>query len=276
MPVHGWTRVNAWTFHDFHSVWIAFLRTVLNQGILPPSFYAQAEQVAGDIGPDVLTLHSEEDNGKHGPSSRDPKELSGAVAVASMPPRVRYALKSEKEVYAEKQKHLTIRHSSNDRVVALIEILSPGNKDSAFHFRKFMDKAKEALFQGIHLLLIDRFPPTPRDPNGVHGEIWKFVGGDMKELPADNPLTLVSYDAGPIKEAYVEPIGLGDILIDMPLFCNPVGTFRSPWKRPIKPPGRGCLRNTGNSWKVTVCNWPKCYVLIKSCPRGQDDSEGAD
>ena len=35
MPVHDWTRVDAGVFHDFHNVWIAFLRNALNSGVLP-------------------------------------------------------------------------------------------------------------------------------------------------------------------------------------------------------------------------------------------------
>src|SRR5215510_13070680 len=56
MPVHDWSRVTAGTFHDFHLAWIAELRRALNGGLLPPGYYALAEQVAGKIIPDVLTL----------------------------------------------------------------------------------------------------------------------------------------------------------------------------------------------------------------------------
>ena len=38
------------------------------------------------------------------------------------------------------------------------------------------------------------------------------------ELPRDKPLTLASYQAEPIKTAYVETIAVGDRLPDMPLF----------------------------------------------------------
>ncbi len=41
------------------------------------------------------------------------------------------------------------------------------------------------------------------------------------ELPTDKRLTLASYSAGPTKLAYVEPIAVGDVLSDMPLFLEP-------------------------------------------------------
>ena len=54
MPIHDWTRVAAGTWHDFHLAWIAEVRNALNGGLLPPSYDAQAEQIAGPLGPDVL------------------------------------------------------------------------------------------------------------------------------------------------------------------------------------------------------------------------------
>jgi hypothetical protein len=45
MPIHDWTRVSDGTFHGFHVAWIAEIRNVLNGGLLPPNYYAQAEQI---------------------------------------------------------------------------------------------------------------------------------------------------------------------------------------------------------------------------------------
>ena len=56
MPIHDWTRVGAGTFHDFHCGWVVEICNALNVGLLPPGYYARAEQVGGEVGPDVLTL----------------------------------------------------------------------------------------------------------------------------------------------------------------------------------------------------------------------------
>ncbi len=40
MPVHDWTRVAAGIFHDFHHSWIEQIKVALNEGILPPDYYA--------------------------------------------------------------------------------------------------------------------------------------------------------------------------------------------------------------------------------------------
>jgi hypothetical protein len=40
-------------------------------------------------------------------------------------------------------------------------------------------------------------------------------------MPADKPLVVASYDAGSPWVAYVEPIAVGDVLPEMPLFLEP-------------------------------------------------------
>src|SRR5438034_522082 len=71
------------------------------------------------------------------------------------------------------------------------------------------------------LLVIDLFPPSKRDPQGIHKAIWdEFVEEDFA-LPADKRLTLAAYDAGPPPVAYVEPVAVGDTLPEMPIFLKP-------------------------------------------------------
>ena len=57
MPVHDWTKVDAWILHDFHTAWIIEIRNALNNGVLPEGYYALAEQHAGRFIPDILALH---------------------------------------------------------------------------------------------------------------------------------------------------------------------------------------------------------------------------
>jgi hypothetical protein len=217
MPVHDWTRVGAGTFHDFHSGWIIELRNALNAGLLPAPYYAMADQVAGSVGPDVLTLQG---NGSAG--GPQPTVGQGPTAVALAPPKVRFTATAERDLYAKKQRSLVIRHGSEDRIVALIEILSPGNKGSRHAMHTFVEKAVGVLSGGYHLLLIDLLPPGPRDPQGIHGAVWAELGDDAYTQPPDKPLTLASYVARDTTTAYyVEPVAVGDVLIDMPLFLTP-------------------------------------------------------
>ena len=78
-----------------------------------------------------------------------------------------------------------------------------------------------ALGDGIHVLIIDAFPPGPRDPEGMHGAVWDRLMAGSYQAPHGRPLTLVSYAARRTITAYVEPFCVGSPLIDMPLFLRP-------------------------------------------------------
>lgn len=223
MPVHDWNRVGAGIFHDFHHAWIEEIKRALNSGLLPPDFYALAEQVAGGLGPDVLTLQADGPNG-----SRPRVPPQGAVAVAVCPPKARFTASTETDRYAEKAKRVVIRHSSGDHVVAMAEVVSPVNKGSRHGIRSFVEKAAEVLRAGVHLLIVDLFPPGPRDPQGVHKAIWDEIAETDFAQPPDKPLTLAAYAAGPAKTYYVEPVAVGDALPDMPLFLDPDYYVRIP------------------------------------------------
>jgi hypothetical protein len=214
MPVHDWTHVHAGTFHDFHSAWIIHLKETLNGGLLPEGYYAQAEQHAGQVLTDVLTLQV----GDHEPIV---PQGDGPVAVAVAPPRVsRKVVASPNATYRANRRTLAIRHVSGHRLVALLEILSPANKDRPASVNAFVAKAQAALLHGCHLLVVDLLPPGLHDPQGIHGAIWDLVDPPAPSPPAGKPLTLAAYVAQQLPEAWVESVAVGDALPDMPLFLH--------------------------------------------------------
>jgi hypothetical protein len=217
MPVHNWTRVDAGIFHDFHSAWITEIRNTLNAGLLPEGYYALTEQHAGRHIADVLTLHT-------GAESRESLPLppaTGGTAVAEAPPQVRRKQTVE-PVALSRRRTLAIRHVSAHRLVALVEILSPANKDREESVSDFAAKAAYVLERGLHLLVVDLFPPGPHDPYGIHGAILGRLKGEdqVYDLPADEPLTLAAYAAAERVDAYLEHVAVGASLPDMPLFVR--------------------------------------------------------
>ena len=215
MPIHNWKRVDAGLFHAFHQGWITSLCTALNAGCLPDAYFALAEQSIRPPVPDILALRLSQKN--------EPRSGEAAgVAVATVPPRARLIQRRESEIYVRKADRVTIRHRHGE-IIAVIEIVSPGNKASNAELRAFVEKAADLIEQGVHVLVIDLFPPTKRDPEGLHKVIWDELGGDVDESIFDNdkPLTVASYDAGSPQVAYVEPLACGDELPDMPLFLLP-------------------------------------------------------
>lgn len=244
MPVHDWTRVDAGLFHDFHQRWVVELSNVLNKGVLPKDYFALVEQnIRGPI-PDVLTLAL---SGGTDALSED----GGAIAVDVRPPRTRLTRRAEIDSYIRKSSHVTVRHR-HGTVVAVVEIISPGNKASQAEFRALVEKSADLIRQGVNLLVIDLFPPGKRDPQGIHKAIWDEIREEDLELPADKPLTLASYDAGPDYVAYVEFVGIGDPLPEMPLFLKPQvyvptpleASYQTAWAE-FPAPLKGLLDSTG-------------------------------
>jgi hypothetical protein len=215
MPVHDWTRVQAGTFHHFHCAWITHLAEALNQGLLPEGYYALSEQHAGRPIADVLTLHSPG-------AALDASHREGGLAVADAPPKVTRRLVASREAtYRVLRRTLTIRHISGHRIIAILEIVSPGNKDRDSTVKELADKIDSALRLGIDVLLIDLFAPGRYDPAGVHGAVWERYGAmSDDEVSVAAPFTLASYMADSLPEAYVEHRTLGDDLPDMPLFLD--------------------------------------------------------
>jgi hypothetical protein len=217
MPIHDWTRVTAGTFHAMHVAWLGELQGTLNDGVLPPDYYAMAEQEAGEIGPDVLALRSP--NGRPGVSGTGEP---GGLAVAAAPPRLAvHGSIAQVRPPTFPSRRIVIRHAIGGDAIALIEIVSPANKDRRESVEQFVNKAASAIREGLNLQVIDLFPPRRSDPAGLHAAIWSELGGDPFQPPAGRPLTLAAYAAGPPVECYVEPSAVGMPLADLPLFLTP-------------------------------------------------------
>jgi hypothetical protein len=182
MPIHDWTRVDTGLFHDFHQDWTIELCRSFNALCLPAGFVALIDQQTALL-------------------------------------QARFIVELEEDTYARRANRIRIQHRHGE-VVAVIEIVSPGNKSSWNGLRAFVRKAADLISQGIHLLVVDLFPPSQRDPQGIHKAIWDEIGDRPFALPADKQLTVVSYRAGPIKTAYVEPVAVGDDLPALPIFLT--------------------------------------------------------
>ena len=133
-----------------------------------------------------------------------------------MPPDL-YAL--AEQVASGRQ--VVVRHVSDHRVVAVIEITSPANKDRRGSVRERAGKVVQMLEADIQVLLIDLLPPGKYDPQGIHDAVWRSFDPAGYQPPDGEPFTLASYRwDGSEPEVFLEPVGLGTVLIDMPLFLN--------------------------------------------------------
>src|SRR5262245_44188502 len=129
MPIHDWTRVGAGIFHDFHHSWIGTVSKALNTAALPPDYYALIEPTM-PVSPDVVF--------EPGLDESSPEIAPSGVRASTDPPKVRLTAKTDMEFYRRKQNTVTVRHVSGDRIVAMVEVVSPGNKAARNALRSFV------------------------------------------------------------------------------------------------------------------------------------------
>jgi hypothetical protein len=137
-----------------------------------------------------------------------------------------------------KRSRIAVSRTSDHGVIAIVEIVSPGNKANRQALDAFVAKVIDSLKMGIHVLIIDLFPPGPHDRQGIHAAIWSEMAYDKFESPGEKPLMVVAYCANTPITAYVEPVAVGDALEDMPLFLEPeryvpvllAATYEAAWQ----------------------------------------------
>ena len=86
-----------------------------------------------------------------------------------------------------------------------------------------LTKLVSAIDRGVHVLVLDLFPPGRHDPSGMHGVIRQCLdqSDELYDLPTAKPLTLASYAAGSVVDIYLEHLAIGNSLPDMPVFLRP-------------------------------------------------------
>ena len=247
MPIHDWTRAEPGSFHHMHNGWISRLGDALNAGLLPEPYYAGAEQVADGRVPDVLALERTDDPEDEG-GNGEPAAGSG-VLLTKAPPRVAVVQESPVDLaLLRKKNRIVVRHADGNRVVAFLEIVSPGNKSGRREMDRLVAKTLRAFRRRVHVLLIDLLPPGVGDPGGLHDRVWRDYAGEGFDAPTDRPLTLAAYRCNGGVTAYVEPAAIGLPLAEMPLFVEPgryvnvpleptyaatVAAMPRPWRRAI-------------------------------------------
>ena len=217
MNIHDWTRVPPGMFHHFHLCWVNDLARALNGGVLPPDYYAAAEQRSGGFEPDVVALHR---------PARDAAEAGGGTALLQRP-KLKPVAESDAAAFARRKSRIAVRHASDDRLAAVVEIVSPGNKSSRAAVEALLRKTARFLERKVHAALLDVLPNGPLTPNGLHAAFWEYFDGTP--TPATE-LTFAAYecDFSEIR-AYVAEAAVGAPPPDeLPLFLEPEGSVPLP------------------------------------------------
>ncbi len=209
MSLHHWPNPNV-PWRSFHNHWVVRLVEYLNQDKLPAGFQARPTEFIVGIEPDVLLLQMA-DQPEIEQTVAQP-ELSEATATAVLPPAADLPLVGIYSAY------------DTSRLVAIIEVASPGNKDRPEAVRAFVEKVLFLLQDGVHVMMIDVISlpgKSLRQPLlqrlGLEGSIQGTNGlwcASYCSLPQDDPHPHLTVSE------WAEAANVGQPLPELPLFLQ--------------------------------------------------------
>ncbi len=169
-------------WESFHSSWATRLADALTERWLPPNYIAEEHAHLGpSLEIDVATLE------------RD-AAAEGGGAVATVGPQVWAPPAPDGVLPSVVPDTFEVRVLCTDtgpKLVAAIELVSPGNKDRPAERRAFAAKCAGYLFQGVSVVVVDIV--TNRRAN-LHNEILRVMeADDALRMPPEQSLYAVAY-----------------------------------------------------------------------------------
>lgn len=202
-------------WESFHSSWATKIADALTEEWLPPDYIAEEHVHLGPAAEiDVGTFE------RDAPSSR---QVDG-VGLATRSPRVWTPPAPNSVMPAVFPETFEVRILSTEtgpKLVAAIELISPGNKDRATERRAFAVKCASYLYQGISLIIIDVV--THRRAN-LHNEMLNVMqASESTHLPGDGSLYAVAYQ--PLRRDGQDEINIwhSQLSLGQPLPTLPLG-----------------------------------------------------
>ncbi len=141
MPLHHWPNSQV-PWRSFHNHWIVRLVEYLNADVLPSGFQARPTELIVGIEPDLLLLQIDDQTEAASQLPSQPS-LGEATTTAILPPPAELPILGIYSAY------------DTNRLVAVIELVSPGNKDRPEAVQSFVEKVFFLLQEGIHVMVID-------------------------------------------------------------------------------------------------------------------------
>ena len=212
MPIHDWARADDAAYHSFQLGWACQLCDQLNRGLLPQPLSAMTETL--ELRPPAEFGPLPEPSGPVSRRNWDEELLD----VTEHPPQILPRAVDNRRQYA--CVIVSIRDDLHQPIAAVFWVTRQ-DKETPYRLTSIIRHAVGALTRNIHLLVVDLFLPSSRDPHGIHKAIWDQFQEAPFDLPEGKLFTLVAYAAGAEKVAYVDNVAVGDQLPDMPIFLTP-------------------------------------------------------
>jgi Protein of unknown function (DUF4058) len=169
-------------WESFHATWAIEIMAMLNRGILPRGYFAEAQvHVGSRVEIDVGTF--ERNGGSPGAAVEN-----GGAAVQVLSPT---SVMTMPAAFPDEIEVQIFSTAAGPTLVAAIELVSPGNKDRGEERRAFAAKCAAHLGMGIGLIIVDIV--TKRRGN-MHDELIRLLQGpDAYLFPGGSHLYSVSY-----------------------------------------------------------------------------------
>jgi hypothetical protein len=195
-----WPR-NPW--ESFHSFWAGSIGAYLNR-ILPRRFIAVVQT---HLGPQVEADVAEYERPPDPEDMQSPNGPGGGVAVQTYSPPTTALVAPA--VYPD-DLEVQVRDEREDaRLVAVVELVSPRNKDRPEARRAFAAKCAAYLQRGVGVVTVDTV--TTRQAN-MHNELATLMSWEGRlHLPAEESLAAVAYRParrGTANEIDIWPVAL--------------------------------------------------------------------
>lgn len=199
-------------WESFHASWANEIMAALNQGLLPPGYFAETQVHFGSrVEVDVATIERAA-NPRHRPND------NGGVAVETAAPALILTMPA---IFPDEIEIQVFQTSGGATLVGAVELVSPRNKDRPEVRRAFAAKSAAYLQMGVGLILVDVV--TERQAN-LHDELidllrqeesYRFPRGGSLYSVAYRPLR-TEVDSDQI-EMRLAALTLGQPLPTMPL-----------------------------------------------------------
>jgi hypothetical protein len=211
------------SWEGFHTAWIAYISESLNR-LLPPGYFAEETAHAGPhVEIDVATF-GVDGPPPGGPHLADPGRDGGAAvaepAVWAPPDAVAVPVE-----FADDFEVKVIGTRGGRRLVAAVELVSPGNKDRAESRRAFAVKVASYVHQGVAVVVVDVV--TDRSANLHHEAMDLFFPSPpaAARLAADARLYAAAYrpvrrGGVPGADVWAGPLAVGGPLPTLPLWLT--------------------------------------------------------
>jgi hypothetical protein len=203
-------RTHPW--RSFHGAWAAAMARLLNQGVLPPGYYAvPLVDRDGPIEIDVATLREQE----------APMPADGTASAQTWAPPAPGLTVAVELPHADAVEVQVFADDDDPRLAAAIDLVSPRNKDRPQSRQAFAAKCLGYLQQGSSVVVVDTVTTRRAD---LHAAVLSLLGVDPSTVATPSSLSAMSYRAIGLEEdaqqlqLWPAPLALGQSLPTLPLW----------------------------------------------------------